>query len=60
MRKVVAFALLMVTGSAVFAQGAKVLNAYNYLNDGELLKAKEQIEPATEHEKTMSDGKTWY
>ncbi|NQV52601.1 MAG: hypothetical protein HQ500_05425 [Flavobacteriales bacterium] len=60
MRKVVALALLMVTGSVVFAQGAKVLNAYNYLNDGELLKAKEQIEPATEHEKTMNDGKTWY
>ncbi|MEQ9187694.1 MAG: hypothetical protein RLP15_08150 [Cryomorphaceae bacterium] len=60
MRKVVAFALLMVTGSAVLAQGAKVLNAYNYLNDGELLKAKEQIEPAIEHEKTKADGKTWY
>lgn len=60
MRKIVAIALLMMTGSAVFAQGAKVLNAYNYLQDGELIKAKEEIEPATEHAKTGIDGKTWY
>jgi tetratricopeptide (TPR) repeat protein len=51
--------LLILTGS-VMAQGAKVLNAYNYLQDGELLKAKIEIEPATTHAKTGIDGKTWY
>lgn len=51
---------LLISGSAVFAQGAKVMNAYNYLSDGEFIKAIEQIEPATEHEKTKYDGKTWY
>ncbi|NCG29821.1 MAG: tetratricopeptide repeat protein [Bacteroidetes bacterium] len=51
--------LLILTGS-VMAQGAKVLNAYNYLQHGELLKAKIEIEPATTHAKTGIDGKTWY
>lgn len=41
-------------------QGAKVLNAYNYMNDNELVKAKGEIDQAITHEKTMSDGKTWY
>jgi Tfp pilus assembly protein PilF len=42
------------------AQGAKVLNAYNYMNDNELLKARAEIDPAIENEKTMLDAKTWY
>lgn len=45
---------------ASMAQGAKVLNAYNYLQDGEFLKAREEIEPAITNEKTMADAKTWY
>lgn len=60
MKKVAALMALLISGSVVFAQGAKVLNAYNYLGDGELIKAMEQIEPAIEHEKTKDDGKTWY
>ena len=60
MRKIVATALLVVCAHAMFAQGAKVLNAYNYLQDGELVKAMNEIEPATEHPKTKDDGKTWY
>ncbi len=60
MRRIVAAMLFMVSANLVFAQGAKVLNAYNYLGDGELAKAKEQIEPAIEHAKTKDDGKTWY
>ena len=57
---------LILSGIAVLAvslsmgQGSKVLNAYNYLRDGELLKAKEEIEPATTHAKTGIDAKTWY
>ncbi len=41
-------------------QAWKALNAYNYMNDNELVKAKGEIDQAITHEKTMSDGKTWY
>ena len=56
------FACVLLLGATVSsnAQGAKVLNAYNYMNDNELLKAKVEIEPATEHVKTKEDAKTWY
>ncbi|GAB4384490.1 MAG: hypothetical protein Kow0075_16510 [Salibacteraceae bacterium] len=54
---IAAFAFLSL---CTFGQGAKVLNAYNYMMDNELLKAKEEIEPATQHEKTKNDAKTWY
>lgn len=56
------FICLLLCGSTalVNAQGAKVLNAYNYMNDQELLKAKAEIEPAIDHIKTMENAKTWY
>lgn len=60
MRRILASALLVMSASLVVGQGAKVLNAYNYMNDGELIKAMQEIEPATENEKTKIDGKTWY
>ncbi|MEZ4722575.1 MAG: tetratricopeptide repeat protein [Flavobacteriales bacterium] len=52
--------LFCVSSAFVMAQPAKVLNAYNYMNDNELIKAKAEIEPATTNEKTMADAKTWY
>ncbi|MDZ7774162.1 MAG: hypothetical protein U5L09_00425 [Bacteroidales bacterium] len=42
------------------AQNHKVVSAYNYLRKGQLDKAMEAIEPATEHKKTENDAKTWY
>ncbi|MEX2596375.1 MAG: tetratricopeptide repeat protein [Salibacteraceae bacterium] len=60
MRKIVATALLMLSVNFLIGQSAKVLNAYNYLKDGELSKAVMEIEPAIEHDKTKGDGKTWY
>ena len=60
MRRVIAVVLFMVSANIMFAQGAKVLNAYNYLQDGELSKAQTEIDPAITHEKTKLDGKTWY
>jgi tetratricopeptide (TPR) repeat protein len=60
MKRFLAAAILVVIGNALLAQGAKVLNAYNYLQDGELVKAMNEIEPATTNEKTGIDGKTWY
>ncbi|MBE0640669.1 MAG: tetratricopeptide repeat protein, partial [Bacteroidales bacterium] len=56
-------ALLLVAALAVnlgFAQSAKVVSAYNYLRNNQLDKAREAIEPAISHEKTMGDPKTWF
>ncbi|MCB0793159.1 MAG: tetratricopeptide repeat protein [Flavobacteriales bacterium] len=41
------------------AQNSNVVNAYNYLKDGELAKAVEYIEPAIAHEATSAKEKTW-
>ncbi len=60
MRRFVAAVLFVVSANMMYAQGAKVLNAYNYLQDGELAKAQTEIEPAITNEKTKIDGKTWY
>ena len=46
--------------SISYAQPANVVNAYNYLNSGELDKAEESINKAAEHEKTKESAKTWY
>jgi tetratricopeptide (TPR) repeat protein len=43
-----------------FAQNSAVNKADRYMNSGELDLAKEQIDLATEHEKTMDKGKTWF
>lgn len=41
------------------AQNANVVNAYNYMQDGQLAKAIEYIEPATLDVKTGVSEKTW-
>lgn len=41
------------------AQNSVRTTAYNYLRKGKLEKAKENIDKAVEHEKTMTDAKTW-
>jgi len=60
-------ALLLFFGMNVNAQNNKVVTAWNYLNDyqrdgdsADLLKAREAINMATEHESTLSKGKTWH
>lgn len=60
MRKMMLSGILILSASLMMAQGAKVLNAYNYMRDGELLKARAEIEPATTDLKTGIDAKTWY
>jgi hypothetical protein len=51
---------LIVTVSFGFSQNSKVVSAYNYNNDGKLAKAKENIDAATVHVKTMGNAKTWF
>jgi len=51
------FALIVSAG--VMAQNAKRTTAFNYMREGTLDKALEYIEPTIEHEKTMTNEKTW-
>lgn len=52
---------ILFTGAtlALTAQNSAVVNAYNYMKDGDLAKAAEYIEPAISHEATMGKEKTW-
>lgn len=55
------FTLTMIATVATgFAQSNKVISANNYLKNGDLAKAKENIDAATVHEKTMNERKTWF
>lgn len=53
------FILFIATSGTAMAQPANVVNAYNYLNEGKLDKAKEAIDKAAEHPKTSVKEKTW-
>ncbi|GJM30645.1 MAG: hypothetical protein DHS20C17_32800 [Cyclobacteriaceae bacterium] len=44
----------------VYAQNSAVNKASQFKESGELMKAKEQIDLATAHEKTMDKAKTWF
>lgn len=44
---------------AAVAQNANVVNAYNYMKDGQLAKAVEYIDPASTDAKTGASEKTW-
>ncbi len=61
MKKTTVFLMvaMMAIGTS-FAQKKNVVSAYNYLRKDKLAKAKEAIDPAITHEKTMGDAKTWY
>lgn len=50
---------LAIATLSLSAQNANVVNAYNYMNSGDLDKAVEYIEPATTDAKTGVNEKTW-
>ena len=58
-RVILSFALILIA-QMVLAQGASVVSAYNYMNSGDLDKAKAAIDKAALHEKTSGWAKTWY
>jgi tetratricopeptide (TPR) repeat protein len=57
--KTILTATLAVGTLGLAAQNANVVSAYNYMNDGQLAKAVEFIEPAITNESTAAKEKTW-
>ena len=61
MKKIIILAVLLLSVSIMAnAQSSKRTTAYNYLRKGKLDLAKENIDLASQHEKTMNDPKTWF
>ncbi|MDD4214607.1 MAG: hypothetical protein PHR81_07320, partial [Bacteroidales bacterium] len=60
MKKLVLAVSVILISAAVFSQNAKVVSAYNYLRNGQLDKAKQNIDEACVHEQTMGQAKTWF
>lgn len=60
MRKIVLIFVALSMVMVAEAQKRKVVSAYNYLNRGQLEKAKEAIDEAAKDESTMNDAKTWF
>ena len=59
MKKIIlSIAISLSAIGGVQAQSMKVTSTFNYLNNGDLDKAKEAIDEAAVHEKTMNDPKT--
>jgi tetratricopeptide (TPR) repeat protein len=59
--KIILIALLVISLTSILkAQNSAVTNAILYLKDSNLLKAKQNIDLASEHEKTKGVAKTWY
>ncbi len=60
MKRLLLLLLLTVFVNTMNAQNSAVTNAILYQRDGSLLKAKQNIDLACEHEKTKGQAKTWY
>ena len=60
MKKLVLILISIFTLSAVYGQNPKVVATFNYLKSQQYKKAKEAIDQATMHEKTMNSAKTWW
>ena len=59
MKRILITFTLVLAAATTFAQSAKRVSAYNYMKDGEFLKAKEPIDEAITDDKTGVDDKTW-
>ncbi|MFN8415736.1 MAG: hypothetical protein U0U66_05340 [Cytophagaceae bacterium] len=60
MKKIFLLTLFSIFTFTSFAQNSAVNNAALYLQQGDIAKAKVEIDKATTNEKTMSQSKTWY
>lgn len=59
MKRILILFTLVLAAATTFAQSSKRVSAYNYMKDGEFLKAKEPIDEAINDSKTGIDDKTW-
>src|SRR5210317_1370656 len=59
MRTLIPFFSLLLSVLSSFAQPNKLVNAQNFLQSGELDKAKTEIDLAALHERTEANEKTW-
>ncbi len=59
MRTLIPFFSLLLSVLSSFAQPNKLVNAQNFLQSGELDKAKSEIDLAALHERTEANEKTW-
>ncbi|MFT6998575.1 MAG: tetratricopeptide (TPR) repeat protein [Cryomorphaceae bacterium] len=59
MKRILLLLTLVLAAATTFAQNAKRVSAYNYMTDGEFLKAQEPIDEAITDAKTSIDDKTW-
>jgi len=60
MKKLVSIAIFCLMATGIYAQNSAVNKASQFMDKGELMAAKEQIDLATGHEKTMDKAKTWF
>ena len=60
MKKLVLFGLFGFLAISVFAQNSNVNKANAKISEGDFAEAKELIDLAAVHEKTMEKGRTWY
>ncbi len=59
MKKLLVLVAMLIIASSVFAQKSERTNAFMYNKNGQYDKAKEAIDKAVEHSKTIDDSKTW-
>lgn len=60
MKKTILTMLIIFCAVAMIGQTSERTSAFNYHRYGKLAKAKESIDKAAKHQKTINDAKTWF
>ncbi len=60
MKKLISTVVICLMAAGVYAQNSAVNKASQFKDKGELMNAKDQIDLATVHEKTINKPKTWF
>jgi tetratricopeptide (TPR) repeat protein len=59
MKKLVILLVMVLAGSALIAQNSERTNAFMFNKNGQYDKARESVDKAINHERTMNDPRTW-
>lgn len=59
MKKLVILLVMVFAGSALIAQNSERTNAFMFNKNGQYDKARESVDKAINHERTMNDPRTW-